>query len=76
MLGPGLSDLTVLALIPTLGVTELLVIFLIIVVIFGASKLPQLGRGLGEGISNFKKGLKEKEAEREALEDGEKVQPK
>ncbi|HLE84760.1 MAG TPA: twin-arginine translocase TatA/TatE family subunit [Thermoanaerobaculia bacterium] len=76
MLGPGLSELTVLALIPTLGVTELLVIFLIIVVIFGASKLPQLGRGLGEGISNFKKGLKEKEAEREALEDGEKVQPK
>jgi sec-independent protein translocase protein TatA len=69
MLGPGLSELTVLALIPTLGVTELLVIFLIIVVIFGASKLPQLGRGLGEGISNFKKG-------REALEDGEKVQPK
>lgn len=76
MLGPGLSELTVLALIPTLGLTELLVIFLIIVVIFGASKLPQLGRGLGEGISNFKKGLKEKEAEREALEDGEKVQPK
>lgn len=76
MLGPGLSELTVLALIPTLGVTELLVIFLIIVVIFGASKLPQLGRGLGEGISNFKKGLKDKEAEREALEDGEKVQPK
>jgi sec-independent protein translocase protein TatA len=76
MLGSGLSELTVLALIPTLGVTELLVIFLIIVVIFGASKLPQLGRGLGEGISNFKKGLKEKEAEREALEDGEKVQPK
>ena len=41
-----------------LGVPELLVIFAIIVVIFGASKLPQLGRGLGEGISNFKKGLK------------------
>lgn len=44
-----------------LGVPELLVIFLILVVIFGASKLPQLGRGLGEGISNFKKGLKENE---------------
>ena len=39
------------------GVQELLVIFLIILVIFGASKLPQLGRGLGEGIRNFKKGL-------------------
>ena len=42
-----------------LGVPELLIIFLIIVVIFGASKLPQLGRGFGEGIRNFRKGLKE-----------------
>ncbi|HUP22492.1 MAG TPA: twin-arginine translocase TatA/TatE family subunit [Thermoanaerobaculia bacterium] len=40
------------------GFQELLVIFLIIVVIFGASKIPQLGRGLGEGIRNFKRGLK------------------
>lgn len=40
-----------------LGVPELVVIFLIVVVLFGASRLPQLGRGLGEGISNFKKGL-------------------
>jgi sec-independent protein translocase protein TatA len=41
-----------------LGVQELLIIFAIILVIFGASKLPQLGRGLGEGIRNFKVGLK------------------
>jgi sec-independent protein translocase protein TatA len=40
------------------GIQELLVILLIVIVIFGASKLPQLGRGLGEGIRNFKKGLK------------------
>ncbi len=40
------------------GVSELLIILLIVIIIFGASKLPQLGRGLGEGISNFKKGLK------------------
>ena len=40
------------------GVQELLVIFLIVLVIFGASKLPQLGKGLGEGIRNFRKGLK------------------
>jgi sec-independent protein translocase protein TatA len=76
MLGLGHPEVLALALIPTLGVTELLVIFLIIVVIFGASKLPQLGRGLGEGISNFKKGLKEKDAEKERLEEGEGVQPK
>jgi sec-independent protein translocase protein TatA len=43
---------------PHLGVPELLILFLIVVVIFGASRLPQLGRGIGEGIRNFKKGLK------------------
>lgn len=41
-----------------LGFQELFVIFLIIVVLFGATRLPQLGKGLGEGISNFKRGLK------------------
>ena len=41
-----------------LGMTELMVILLIALIIFGANKLPQLGRGLGEGIRNFKKGLK------------------
>jgi sec-independent protein translocase protein TatA len=41
-----------------IGVTELIVIFLIVIVLFGATRLPQIGRGLGEGISNFKKGLK------------------
>ena len=44
---------------PSLGVPELLIILLIVVLIFGASKLPQLGRGMGEGIKNFKKGLGE-----------------
>ena len=40
-----------------LGVPELIIIFLIIVVLFGASRLPMIGKGLGEGIKNFKKGL-------------------
>jgi len=43
------------------GPMELVLILLIVVVIFGASKLPQLGRGLGEGISNFRDGLKGKD---------------
>ena len=43
-----------------LGVQELVLILLIVVVLFGASRLPQLGKGLGEGISNFKRGLKDK----------------
>jgi len=47
----------------SIGVPELLVIFVILVLLFGASKIPQLGRGLGEGIKNFKKGLKGDEPE-------------
>ena len=43
--------------IGSFGLPELLVILVIVVVIFGATKLPQLGRGLGEGISNFRDGL-------------------
>lgn len=43
---------------PTLGFQELLIVFLIILVIFGASKLPLLGKGLGEGIRNFRKSVK------------------
>jgi sec-independent protein translocase protein TatA len=39
------------------GMGELLVILVIVIVIFGAAKLPQLGKGLGEGISNFRDGL-------------------
>ena len=40
---------------PKLGMGELVVILLIVVILFGASKLPQLGAGLGQGIRSFKK---------------------
>lgn len=40
------------------GLPELLVIAGVVVLIFGATKLPKLGKGLGEGIRNFKNGLK------------------
>ena len=49
------------------GLPELLVILVIVVVIFGASKLPQLGRGLGEGISNFRDGLSKGNKDDKAL---------
>ena len=41
-----------------LGFPELLLILAIVVVIFGGGKLPQLGRGLGQGIANFRDGLR------------------
>ncbi|QJA06897.1 twin-arginine translocase TatA/TatE family subunit [Thermosulfurimonas marina] len=47
-----------------IGLPEILLVVLIIVLIFGASKLPELGRGLGEGIRNFKKSIKEEENEK------------
>jgi sec-independent protein translocase protein TatA len=46
-----------------IGPTELLLILLIVVIIFGARRLPELGKGLGEGIRNFKKGFGGKEHE-------------
>jgi sec-independent protein translocase protein TatA len=40
-----------------LGITELLVILLIIVLIFGARRLPEIGSGLGKAIKNFRSGV-------------------
>ena len=45
----------------SLGMGELLVILVIVIVIFGANKIPQLGKGLGEGIKNFKSALNGKD---------------
>jgi sec-independent protein translocase protein TatA len=48
-----------------LGVPELALILVIVVVLFGAAKLPRLGRGLGEGISGFRDALKGKDEKAE-----------
>jgi sec-independent protein translocase protein TatA len=45
----------------SLGGPELLVIGLVIVLLFGGSKLPDLAKGLGEGIKNFKKSVKDED---------------
>jgi len=42
-----------------LGTTELLLVLLIVILLFGAGKLPQLGAGLAKGISNFRKTMKD-----------------
>jgi sec-independent protein translocase protein TatA len=47
-----------------LGFPELILIFVIVVLIFGTSRIPELGRGLGEGIKNFRKSVKTDEDEK------------
>jgi sec-independent protein translocase protein TatA len=45
------------------GLPELLVILAIVIVIFGANRLPGLGKGIGSAIRNFKEGMKEDSAD-------------
>jgi len=45
-----------------IGLPELIFLLAIVLIIFGASRLPQLGKGLGEGIRNFKRGLRSDES--------------
>lgn len=45
-----------------IGIPELVIILVIILVIFGAGKLPEIGGGLGKAISNFRKATKESDA--------------
>ena len=46
----------------SIGFTELILILFIVLIIFGAGKLPQLGEGLGKAIKGFKKSVHEAEA--------------
>ena len=45
----------------SLGLPELLILLAIVVLIFGVNKLPKLGKGLGEGIRNFKSSVRTEE---------------
>lgn len=44
--------------LPSLGVPELLLIFAVVMLLFGARKLPEVGRGLGRGIQNFREAMR------------------
>lgn len=44
-----------------IGIPELLIILVIILIIFGVGKLPEIGSAIGKGIKNFKKSMNEKE---------------
>ena len=55
-----------------IGIPEVMIIFVIVLVIFGAGKIPEIGAGLGKGIKNFKKGISSVEEKEEVknLKDG------
>ncbi len=46
-----------------LGTQELLIILVLVMIVFGAGKLPQVGGALGKGLRNFKKGMNDAEEE-------------
>ncbi|MBW1649506.1 MAG: twin-arginine translocase TatA/TatE family subunit [Deltaproteobacteria bacterium] len=48
-----------------IGMPELLIILVIIMIIFGAGKLPEIGAGLGKGIKNFKKATSDPDKEKD-----------
>lgn len=54
---------------PYVGGQEWLIIFLIIVLLFGASKLPELARSMGKAKKEFKKGMEEEEEKEEKKEE-------
>ena len=56
----------------SLGIWEILLILLIVAILFGGKKLPDLGKGLGEGIKNFKNSLSKDKDNDEPTIDNEK----
>lgn len=47
----------------TIGWQEILVVLLIVLILFGGKKIPELMRGLGKGVKNFKEGMKDVEGD-------------
>ena len=56
--------------IGSLGPTELILILLVVLLLFGAKKLPELAKGLGKGIREFKNASKHVEEEMKEIEKG------
>ena len=60
-----MSGTTALFLIAGLGTQEILLIAVVALVLFGGKKIPELAKGLGEGIRNFKQSVKEEDKKAE-----------
>jgi sec-independent protein translocase protein TatA len=60
-----------------LGAGEIILILLVVLILFGAKKIPELAKGLGKGMSEFKKGLKDVEDKiKSADKDADKIEDK
>ena len=55
-----------------LGTQEMLIILVLVMIVFGAGKLPQVGTALGGGLKNFKKGMREGVEEAQIVEENNK----
>lgn len=49
-----------------IGTTEIIIIALVVLLLFGGKKIPELMRGLGKGVKNFKEGMNEEEKKEES----------
>lgn len=65
--------MTTLSFIGGLGLSEILVIALVVLLFFGGKKIPELMKGLGKGVRSFKDGMKEVQS---GLDDDDKVEVK
>jgi len=54
---------------PNIGVTELVIILVILLLLFGSTRLPQLARGMGKSIKEFKKGINDTGGDEAEVED-------
>lgn len=52
-----------------LGTQELLIIMVLVMIVFGAGKLPQIGSSLGKGLRNFKQGVNDIDADTQKFDD-------
>lgn len=53
----------------SIGIWEILFILLIVALLFGGKKIPELGKGIGEGIKNFKNAMKKEQSEESKTSD-------
>lgn len=56
-----------------LGTQELIIILVLVLIVFGAGKLPQVGSAMGKGLRNFKDGMKEGEENAKKIEENKEV---